>query len=87
MPLSIKDVAAQIHATVDPLPGGIRLWIDYTTDSILIGNNDWAFAITRKAIADNLHILYAQQALPELLKCMTKIGLQFEDALKRRESC
>ena len=52
--ISFNDVMVELTALIKP-PKGVKFTIEPTTDNLLVGNDELAFCITRKAIDDNLY--------------------------------
>lgn len=78
MPFSIEDVAAEFRAEHPNLPHGIKITIEPLTDSLLVGNDELAFVITRAVIADNLHKPVFEASLKHLVQILSE-GIRLVD--------
>jgi hypothetical protein len=54
-----------------PLPHGITIKVDPRTDNIIVANEDLGFCVTRRAIADNIHLPLFRPALAQLVEILS----------------
>lgn len=66
MPKSLENAAAEIRSALDPLPDGYYVKPEPEADAILVGTEELAFAISRLAIEDGVHIRHAKESFPAL---------------------
>ena len=69
MPKTIEQVAEEIKAALPPLPPGLYVK-PAEGDNIIVGNDDLAFAITRRQIDDNIHLVAARETFPRLMEAV-----------------
>lgn len=66
--MNLQDAVAEVAAVLpQPLPDGFFVNPNPETNSILVGNNTLAFAITEHTIVDRLHVRAAKESWPALL--------------------
>jgi hypothetical protein len=76
MPKTIRMIADEVRNALE-LPAGYYVKVD-DADNILVGNDDLAFAITRKQIDDGLAVTTACAAFPGLLAAVAKYRTRVE---------
>jgi hypothetical protein len=69
MPKTIQQVADEVRAALPPLPEGFYVR-PADGDNIIVGNDDLAFALTRRQIDDNIHMTPATSTFPLLLEAL-----------------
>lgn len=73
MPKPLEQAAEEIRAALPPLMEGYYVTpTDDGSDCILIGNDELAFAVTRRQIDDNIHITMATKTFPKLLQAISQ---------------
>ena len=71
MPIPIAMIADEVRRVLD-LPDGYYVKVT-DDDSIVVGNGDLAFAITRKRIEDGLAVGTARFLFPALVKAIESL--------------
>lgn len=63
----MEKAADTLRAIRPNLPHGIVIYVDKRTDNILVGNEDLAFCVTRKAVERGMHLHQFKPTLDKLI--------------------
>lgn len=76
MARDLDAAAKEIFGAVAPLlpPGNYMVWTEPANDCVMMGTEETALTIRRKAIDDNLHIQTAKALVPHLVAAVVAAG-------------